>query len=54
MGKGIAIATLVLSVAATIIIFVIFPPNPINIIQGITLGLIIYTAIHAEENHNEF
>jgi hypothetical protein len=35
-GKGIAIATPVVSIVAAVIIFAIFPPNPINILLGIT------------------
>ena len=54
MGKGIAIATLVVSIVAAIIIFAIFPPNPINILLGVTLGLMISIAIYAKENYDEF
>jgi uncharacterized membrane protein len=41
MEGGYAVATLLLSILAAVIIFSIFPPNLINILLGIILGLLI-------------
>jgi hypothetical protein len=54
MEGGHAVATLLLSILAAIIIFSIFPPNPINILLGIILGLLISIAIYAKEKYDEF
>ncbi|WP_016732315.1 hypothetical protein [Saccharolobus islandicus] len=54
MGKGIAIVTLAISIAAGAIIFSIYPPNLVNILLGIALGLMISAAIYAKENYSEF
>nr|WP_012386995.1 hypothetical protein [Sulfolobus islandicus]ABE99669.1 hypothetical protein [Sulfolobus islandicus] len=52
MSKSIAIVTLAISIAAAVLIFSIYPPNPINILLGITIGAIIDTAIYVKENKN--
>jgi hypothetical protein len=54
MGLGLAVAILVISVLAAIVIFSIFPPNPINILLGIILGLLISIANYAKEKYEEF
>jgi capsular polysaccharide biosynthesis protein len=54
MEGGYAVATLLLSILAAVIIFSIFPPNLINILLGIILGLLISVAIYAKEKYDEF
>jgi len=54
MGLGLAVVILVISVLAAIAIFSIFPPDPINILLGIILGLSISIANYAKEKYEEF
>jgi capsular polysaccharide biosynthesis protein len=43
-----------LSILAAVMIFSIFPPNLINILLGIILGLLTSVAIYAKEKYDEF